>query len=312
VSKSKYADLNKNYDAAMTKNKELQTNVETLSKTTSSWQSEKAAIEAQAKENEATAQQLGMKLQEQQKAVEDMKSTYESLVGNLKGELDSGKLQVQQLRDGISVNLAQDILFKSGSAQLDKTGRELLLKVSDQLKASPFQIVVTGHTDNQKIGPALAARYPTNWELGGRARGAHRPPVRGRRHRLAAARRGLVRGQPSARAERHAGGTREEPAHRDPAPAGGVRAVRGRGPVTRRHVRREGPVAGSGGRAFRMGGRRIRAGSAAPPTPRGAAAPNRRQRSIKPIDERRARAIAVAQALRRRRVGRLHTDRDVR
>jgi chemotaxis protein MotB len=39
--------------------------------------------------------------------------------------------------------------------------------VSDQLKASPFQIVVTGHTDNQKIGPALAARYPTNWELGG-------------------------------------------------------------------------------------------------------------------------------------------------
>ena len=96
-----------------------------------------------------------------------MKATYESLVGNLKGELDSGKLQVQQLRDGISVNLAQDILFKSGSADLDKTGRELLLKVSDQLKASPFQIVVTGHTDNQKIGPALAARYPTNWELGG-------------------------------------------------------------------------------------------------------------------------------------------------
>jgi hypothetical protein len=43
-----------------------------------------------------------------------MKATYESLVGNLKGELDSGKLQVQQLRDGISVNLAQDILFKSG------------------------------------------------------------------------------------------------------------------------------------------------------------------------------------------------------
>jgi chemotaxis protein MotB len=167
VSKSKYADLNKNYDAAMTKNKELQTNVETLSKTNEQLQSEKAAIEAQAKENEATAQQLGLKLQEQQKAVEDMKTTYESLVGNLKGELDSGKLQVQQLRDGISVNLAQDILFKSGSAQLDKTGRELLLKVSDQLKASPFQIVVTGHTDNQKIGPALAARYPTNWELGG-------------------------------------------------------------------------------------------------------------------------------------------------
>ena len=167
VSKTKYADLNKNYDAAMTKNKELQANLDTANKDKEQLASEKAALETTAKQNEETAQQLGTKLQEQQKSVEDMKATYESLVGNLKGELDSGKLQVQQLRDGISVNLAQDILFKSGSADLDKTGRELLLKVSDQLKASPFQIVVTGHTDNQKIGPALAARYPTNWELGG-------------------------------------------------------------------------------------------------------------------------------------------------
>jgi chemotaxis protein MotB len=167
VSKTKYADLNKNYDAAMAKNKELQANLETANKDKEQLASEKAALEQTAKEHEATAQQLGTKLQEQEKAVEDMKATYESLLGNLKGEVASGQLEVQQLRDGISVNLAQDILFKSGSASLDKTGKDLLLKVSDQLKASPFQVVVTGHTDDQKIGPALAARYPTNWELGG-------------------------------------------------------------------------------------------------------------------------------------------------
>jgi chemotaxis protein MotB len=167
VSKTKYADLNKNYDQAVNKNKELQASLDTANKDKEQLQSEKSALEQTAKDNEATAQQLGTKLAEQQKSVEDLKATYESLVGNLKGELDSGKLQVQQLRDGISVNLAQDILFKSGSANLDKTGKELLLKVSDQLKASPFQVVVTGHTDDQKIGAALAARYPTNWELGG-------------------------------------------------------------------------------------------------------------------------------------------------
>jgi chemotaxis protein MotB len=166
VSKTKYADLNKNYDAAVAQTKTLQASLDTANKEKEQLQSEKSAIEQQAKDNEAMAQQLGTKLAEQQKSVEEMKTTYESLVGNLKGELDSGKLEVQQLRDGISVNLAQDILFKSGSANLDKTGQELLLKVSDQLKASPFQILVTGHTDNQKIGPALAARYPTNWELG--------------------------------------------------------------------------------------------------------------------------------------------------
>lgn len=167
VSKTKYADLNKTYDAEMAKNKQLQADLETANKDKEQLQSEKNELEQKAKDNEAMAQQLGTKLQEQQKAVEDMKSTYESLVGNLKGELDSGKLEVQQLRDGISVNLAQDILFKSGSASLDKTGKDLLLKVSDQLKASPFQVVVTGHTDDQKIGAALATRYPTNWELGG-------------------------------------------------------------------------------------------------------------------------------------------------
>jgi len=65
------------------------------------------------------------------------------------------------------VNLAQDILFRSGSADLDTKGREILLKVADDLKTSPFQVFVAGHTDNQKIGASLAARYPTNWELGG-------------------------------------------------------------------------------------------------------------------------------------------------
>ena len=167
VSKSKYADLNKNYDAAMAKNKELQANLDTANKDKEQIQSEKTELEGKVKDMESTAQQMGTKLEEQQKSAEEMKSTYESLVGNLKGELNSGKVEVQQLRDGISVNLAQDILFKSGSANLDKAGKELLLKVSDQLKTSPFQVVVTGHTDNQKIGAALAARYPTNWELGG-------------------------------------------------------------------------------------------------------------------------------------------------
>ena len=167
VSKTKYADLNKQYDAAMSKNKQLSADLETANKDKAQLQSDKDASDAKIKEMEATAEQLGTKLQEQQKSADEMKSTYESLVGNLKGELNSGKVEVQQMRDGISVNLAQDILFKSGSADLDKAGKDLLLKVAEDLKASPFQVLVSGHTDNQKIGGQLAGRYPTNWELGG-------------------------------------------------------------------------------------------------------------------------------------------------
>jgi len=80
--------------------------------------------------------------------------------------LSGGKIEIQQMRDGINVSLAQDILFKSGSADLGKDGRELLLKVADNLKTSPYQVNVIGHTDNQKIGGNLAKKYPTNWELG--------------------------------------------------------------------------------------------------------------------------------------------------
>ena len=55
VSKTKYADLNKNYDAAMTKNKELQANLDTANKDKEQLASEKAALETTAKQNEETA-----------------------------------------------------------------------------------------------------------------------------------------------------------------------------------------------------------------------------------------------------------------
>jgi chemotaxis protein MotB len=83
----------------------------------------------------------------------------------LKKELQAGQIQVKQLRDGLSVNVAQEILFDSGSAALDKNGQEILKRVAGQLKKNSYQIVVTGHTDNKPIGAGLVDRYPTNWEL---------------------------------------------------------------------------------------------------------------------------------------------------
>ena len=101
---------------------------------------------------------------QQQKAAR-LKSTYDGLMSNLKNELASGQIEIRQLRDGLSVDVAQEILFASGSAKLDKTGQEVLLRVSEQLKKTQYEIVVGGHTDNVKIGPGLVERYPSNWEL---------------------------------------------------------------------------------------------------------------------------------------------------
>lgn len=159
ISKAKYLDVTQSRDDLAAKNQQLQASLDAMSKDKAQLESSNATLEARVREMQAAVEQT-------QKSTEEVKSTYETLIGRLKGELSSGKVEIQQMRDGINVNLAQDILFRSGSAQLDKTGSELLFKVAGELKASPFEVLVTGHTDNQKIGPTLATRYPTNWELG--------------------------------------------------------------------------------------------------------------------------------------------------
>jgi len=65
------------------------------------------------------------------------------------------------------VNVSQDILFDSGSAALDKRGKEVLSRVATELKKSSHQVLVIGHTDNKPIRPTLSKQYPSNWELAG-------------------------------------------------------------------------------------------------------------------------------------------------
>jgi len=160
VSKAKYLDMTKSRDDLAAKNTQLQTSLDQANKDKTQLESDKAAMDSQLKEVQAKAE-------EQAKAKDEMKGTYDSMIKNLKDELSSGQIEIERVRDGISVNMAQDILFKSGSADLDKAGKQLLLDVATELKSNPYQVVVTGHTDNQKIGSSLAKRYPTNWELGG-------------------------------------------------------------------------------------------------------------------------------------------------
>jgi len=88
---------------------------------------------------------------------------YEGLVKDLEKEVSSGQIQITQLREGLRLNLAQDILFRSGSATLEPYGVELLSKVSEQLAKNPQQVEVQGHTDNVPV--SKTSRWGTNWEL---------------------------------------------------------------------------------------------------------------------------------------------------
>jgi chemotaxis protein MotB len=99
--------------------------------------------------------------------VEQLRGTYEGLVADLESEVATGQIEIQQLREGLQLNLTQDVLFASGSAELNDAGRSVLRKVAQRLKEVPHRVEVRGHTDSVPIRGALAARFPSNWELAG-------------------------------------------------------------------------------------------------------------------------------------------------
>jgi chemotaxis protein MotB len=160
---------------------ELESTEQTLEADKSRLESEIAALEDEKRRLDAEREQLetrteelgsqvrglGSQLEQEKEAAARFKATYDGLVSKLKNELAAGEIEIRQLRDGLSVDVAQDILFESGSAEIDADGKTVLMKVSEQLEKTPYQIVVGGHTDDRQIGPNLAKRYPTNWELAG-------------------------------------------------------------------------------------------------------------------------------------------------
>ncbi len=65
-----------------------------------------------------------------------LQAEYDSLQNLFASEIESAALDLELLRDGIEIELPSDLLFKSGSLEVD--------------------------TDQGEFGPKL---YPTNWEL---------------------------------------------------------------------------------------------------------------------------------------------------
>src|SRR5262245_48725589 len=106
-------------------------------------------------------------LEQRNREVQQLRSTYDGLVSDLQSEVASGRVQIEQLRDGLNVKLSQAVLFPSGSAELSSEGVEVLGKVAGRLNELPHRVVVQGHTDNVPIRGSLAQRYPSNWELAG-------------------------------------------------------------------------------------------------------------------------------------------------
>lgn len=123
-------------------------------------------LEQMAAQNESEVARLQKVTAEKEQEIARLKNTYDSLVRDLKKEIEAGEIKVTQFRDLLTVNLVEKILFDSGRAEIKPRGLEILQRVGDILKGVEDKIVrIEGHTDNVPIGAALRSRFPTNWEL---------------------------------------------------------------------------------------------------------------------------------------------------
>jgi chemotaxis protein MotB len=104
------------------------------------------------------------KVKEQE--IDRLKATYDTLMADMKAEIEQGQVTITKLADRLSVSMVDRILFPSGESEITPAGLKVLERVGNVLKNAEKKVIrVEGHTDNVPISDRLVDRFPTNWEL---------------------------------------------------------------------------------------------------------------------------------------------------
>lgn len=115
------------------------------------------------KKSMAELNKLVEELRAKERQAQARQQVFQSMIDKFKKMVDSGKLRVRIVRNRMVVELAENILFDSGKADLKPDGKTALQEVGAVLATiSGREFQVTGHTDNV---PIKSAKFPSNWEL---------------------------------------------------------------------------------------------------------------------------------------------------
>lgn len=90
---------------------------------------------------------------------------FDNRYSDLENSLNSLSLQgvdAEPGREGLTLRIADNLLFASGQSELMYEGMMLMSQLVDVLEAFNGEISIEGHTDNIPIN---TARFPSNWEL---------------------------------------------------------------------------------------------------------------------------------------------------
>lgn len=128
-----------------------------------------ANLDQERQRAEAVAAEKARLEKEQLAKEEEIKrltKTQEELSKSLQDEIAKGNITIQQVRDKLTINMVDRVLFDSGQAQIKPVGIKVLRQVGDILKrVADKHIRIEGHTDNVPISTKLQSRFQTNWEL---------------------------------------------------------------------------------------------------------------------------------------------------
>lgn len=130
-------------------------------------QSRAKSAKTQSKEEQAKMEAEREKLVEQLNALQaenrERERLYKEMTERFDKLISAGQLDVTMVNGRLVINMPQDILFKSGSASIEREGHNAILEVGNVLaELDDRQFQVEGHTDNV---PISTRRFPSNWEL---------------------------------------------------------------------------------------------------------------------------------------------------
>ena len=137
--KKLYADEQQKTAALEKKVTDLQAQNETLTKSTTQLTEEKGQLEAKSKQ-------------------------YEDLTSSLNQQIQSGQVEISELRGKMTVKLKDKVVFSSGSAAVNKQGRDALDAVAKAFQGLQGKtVIVAGYTDNVPVAGKGAVK--DNWDL---------------------------------------------------------------------------------------------------------------------------------------------------
>jgi len=137
--KKLYSDEQQKSAALEKKVGDLQAQNEALTKSTTQLAEEKGQLEAKSKQ-------------------------YEELAGSLKDQIQSGQVEISELKGKMTVKLKDKVVFSSGSAAINKQGKDALDAVAKAFQGLQGKtVIVAGYTDNVPV--SSKGQYKDNWDL---------------------------------------------------------------------------------------------------------------------------------------------------